>query len=87
MSGQSVYGFQEKCMLDRTLINMSVSEPHSRTRINFPKSIIFLHINPKTALSSALMFLTMSSTPLASPPHSLFSLSYGMKKVIEGQLL
>ena len=67
MSGQSVNRFQEKCVLERTLINKSVSKPHSLTHINFPISIIYLHINPKTALSSALMFLTMSLTPLAFP--------------------
>ena len=66
-------------MLDRTYMINSVSKPHSLTHINLPMSIICFHINPKTALSTAFMFLTMSSTPLASPPHSLFSLSWHEK--------
>lgn len=57
-------------MLDGTYLTSRVSKPRSLIHINLPMSIICLHINPKAALSIAFIFLTKSSTPIASPLHS-----------------
>lgn len=54
-----------------TYLTNSVTKPRSFIHINLPISIICLHLNPNTALSTAFVFLTISSTPpFTSPPTS-----------------
>lgn len=49
------------------------SKPRSFIHINLPISIISLHLNPRPALSTGFIFLTMPSTPVC--PSQFSSLS------------
>lgn len=53
-------------IFEGTYLTTSASNPWSLSQSSLPMSIISLHIKPKAALSSACMFLIVSSTPLCS---------------------